>query len=87
MSIAHGPQAQPRREWTEESDMRLKDMRAPTKQPKLRQYITKSRSGHYTATIRNERGVLVHVDWGLSTLEDARRAARAAIAKATGEQA
>lgn len=53
----------------------------------MRAYITKSRSGHYTATIRDERGVLVHVDWGLATLEDARRAARAALAKAKGERA
>lgn len=56
----------------------------------MRAYITKSKSGHYTATIRNERGVLVHVDRGLATLEDARRAALAALAalaKAKGEQA
>ena len=61
-------------------------MSTPIKPPKFRRYITKSRSGHYTATIRNQRGELVHVDWGLPTLEDARRAARAAIAAATGEQ-
>lgn len=63
--------------------MRLKDMRAPTKQPKFRQYVTKSRAGHYTASLRDAQGVRVFIQDKLPTLE----AARATLAKAAGEQA
>src|SRR5262249_38131405 len=41
-----------------------------------RGYITKSKAGHYTATMRDGRGVLVNIQDKLPTLEAARAALR-----------
>lgn len=49
---------------------------------RLRPYITKSRAGHYTVSVRNALGALVYIQDKLPTLEAAREAGRAAIAKA-----
>jgi len=59
-------------------------LRKAAQQVGLRQYITKSRAGHYTVTVRNALGELVYIQDKLPTLEAARRAGATAIAKATG---
>jgi hypothetical protein len=48
-----------------------------------RGYITKSKAGHYTATVRDAQGVLLHIQDRLPSLQAAREENRAAIAKAT----